>query len=155
MSKLHICNLNYSICLLHKIIGWEYKAFSENEIFKKIYFSKGLFSQAISCLKQFKKQPGHLLVCNICKWSHFSEFILDTGWQVYACTMPEVFFFSIQVKMSGTLCTLFQVILSLGHKEHLLKNHECCELALDTIKINTDSHFQLVWILYVFTASPE
>ena len=58
--------------------------------------------------------------------------------------MPEVFFFSIIVKMSGTLCTLFQMILSLGHKEHLLKNHEFCELSLDTIKINTDSHFLLV-----------
>ena len=53
-------------------------------------------------------------------------------------------FFSIPVKMSGTFCTLFQMILSLGHKEHLLKNHECGELALDTIQINTDSHFLLV-----------
>ena len=48
-------NLNGSICLLHRIVGWEYKAFSENEIFKNISFSKGPFSQAISCLKQFKK----------------------------------------------------------------------------------------------------
>ena len=64
-------------------------------------------------------------------------------------------FVSIPVKMSGTLCTLFQMILSLGHKEHLLKSHECCELALDTIKIITDSHFLLVSILEVFTASPE